>query len=124
MLLGELLYRDADLQGAIGVYEQALAHTPGDPALSARLEAWKREAAVQAPIHHEIAVLAFADPDVFAEPVEHPPGCPEGAAVGTDHLFVFQRDLAIVISDNDQSPLRVTAEPGEQLVTVLELVVI
>jgi len=47
LLLGELLYRDADLQGAIGVYEQALAHSPGDPALSARLEAWKREAAVQ-----------------------------------------------------------------------------
>jgi hypothetical protein len=46
LLLGEILYRDADLQGAIDVYEQALARGPGDPKLTARLEAWRREAAV------------------------------------------------------------------------------
>lgn len=46
LLLGEILYRQADLQGAIDVYEQALARAPGDPKLTARLETWRREAAV------------------------------------------------------------------------------
>lgn len=46
LLLGEILYRDADLQGAIEVYEQALARSPGDPKLISRLEAWRHEAAV------------------------------------------------------------------------------
>lgn len=46
LLLGEILYRAADLDGAIGVYEQALARAPGDARLTARLDAWRREAAV------------------------------------------------------------------------------
>jgi hypothetical protein len=46
LLLGEILYQQADLQGAIDVYEQALARAPGDAKLSARLETWRREAAV------------------------------------------------------------------------------
>jgi hypothetical protein len=46
LLLGEILYRATDLSGAIGVYEQALALAPGDARLTARLEAWRREAAV------------------------------------------------------------------------------
>ena len=47
LLLGEILYHDADLQGAIGVYEQALARAPGEERLTARLETWRREFAVQ-----------------------------------------------------------------------------
>jgi hypothetical protein len=46
LLLGELLYRDADLQGAIQVYEQALTYAPNQPRLTARLEAWRHEAAL------------------------------------------------------------------------------
>lgn len=46
LLLGEILYRTADLSGAIGIYEQALARAPGDARLTARLDAWRREAAV------------------------------------------------------------------------------
>ncbi len=46
LLLGEILYRAADLDGAIGVYAQALARAPGDARLTARLDAWRREAAV------------------------------------------------------------------------------
>lgn len=45
-LLGEILYSQADLQGAISVYEQALALSPGDAPMTARLESWRREAAV------------------------------------------------------------------------------
>lgn len=47
LLLGEILYREADLRGAIGVFEQALARAPGDARLTARLDTWRREAAVQ-----------------------------------------------------------------------------
>jgi tetratricopeptide (TPR) repeat protein len=46
VLLGELLYRDADLAGAIQVYEQALALQPSQPQIIARLDAWRREAAL------------------------------------------------------------------------------
>ena len=46
LLLGEILYRDGDLQGAIDVYEQARVRSPGEPKFATRLEAWRREAAV------------------------------------------------------------------------------
>jgi Tfp pilus assembly protein PilF len=46
LLLGQILYAQGDLTGAIDVYEQALARTSGEPRLTARLEAWKREAAL------------------------------------------------------------------------------
>jgi hypothetical protein len=54
-LLGEILYRQADLQGAIDVYEQALARAPGDQKLAARLEAWRREAAVHDTLSTKLA---------------------------------------------------------------------
>ena len=44
ILLGQILYRDGDLNGAIHVYEQALAHAPKDTVLAAKLDAWRREA--------------------------------------------------------------------------------
>src|SRR5438270_5063101 len=37
LLLGQILYAEGDLTGAIGVYEQALARAPGETRLSARL---------------------------------------------------------------------------------------
>jgi hypothetical protein len=46
LLLGQLLYAQGDLTGAIDVYEQALAHAPGETRLSARLDAWRKEAAL------------------------------------------------------------------------------
>jgi hypothetical protein len=55
LLLGEILYRAADLDGAIGVYEQALARAPGDPRLTARLDTWKHEAAVHETFSSRIA---------------------------------------------------------------------
>jgi hypothetical protein len=44
LLLGEILYRAADLDGAIAVYEQALANAPLHAQLVKRLEAWHKEA--------------------------------------------------------------------------------
>lgn len=46
LLLGELLYRATDLDGAIQVYEQALAHRPEHAQIQAKLEAWRKEAAL------------------------------------------------------------------------------
>ena len=44
LLLGVLLYRENDLQGAIRVYEEAAARAPDDPQFAARLERWRKEA--------------------------------------------------------------------------------
>lgn len=46
LLLGEVMYRATDLDGAIMVYEQALAYAPNDTRISPRLEAWRKEAAL------------------------------------------------------------------------------
>ena len=55
LLLGELLYADADLQGAIQVYEQALVFAPNQPRLTARLDAWRREAALHDRFSQKVA---------------------------------------------------------------------
>src|SRR5262245_40350928 len=47
LLLGDILYSQADLQSAINTYEQALTYAPADERLKKKLEAWRREAAVQ-----------------------------------------------------------------------------
>lgn len=49
LLLGEIQYREGDLDQAIKTYENALALSPGNPDLTARLQAWKQEADV----HHD-----------------------------------------------------------------------
>ena len=45
-LLGEILYRGSDLDSAIRVYEEALAHAPADEQMVKRLAEWKKEAAL------------------------------------------------------------------------------
>jgi tetratricopeptide (TPR) repeat protein len=47
-LLGEIAYREGDLDLAIRSYERALVNAPGNPELSARLAQWKNESA----LHH------------------------------------------------------------------------
>jgi tetratricopeptide (TPR) repeat protein len=46
LLLGVLLYKDGDLDGAIRVYEDAVVHAPEEPQLVSRLERWRQEAAL------------------------------------------------------------------------------
>lgn len=46
LLLGEILYRGSDLDGAIRVYEEALKYSPSHDALTRRLETWRREASL------------------------------------------------------------------------------
>ena len=46
LLLGEIIYREGDLDRAIKTYETALANAPGNPELTARLAKWREEATV------------------------------------------------------------------------------
>ncbi|HJR61819.1 MAG TPA: tetratricopeptide repeat protein [Vicinamibacterales bacterium] len=46
LVLGEVLYRANDLNGAIQIYQQALAHAPDHQQILTKLEAWRREAAL------------------------------------------------------------------------------
>jgi tetratricopeptide (TPR) repeat protein len=46
LLLGEILYRGGDLNGAIETYERAAAHAPDHRLLESRLEDWRKEAAL------------------------------------------------------------------------------
>jgi hypothetical protein len=46
LLLGEIMYREGDLDHAIKAYETALTFAPGNTDLTSRLQAWHREADV------------------------------------------------------------------------------
>lgn len=46
LLLGDLLYRGSDIEGALRVYEEAQRHAPGDATLASRIEKLQREAAL------------------------------------------------------------------------------
>lgn len=46
LLLGTLLYRGGDVEGAIGVYDDAAARSPTDPQVRTRLERWRKEASL------------------------------------------------------------------------------
>jgi hypothetical protein len=46
LLLGNVLYKSGDIDGAIATYEQALAHAPDHPRLTRQLDAWRKEAAL------------------------------------------------------------------------------
>jgi tetratricopeptide (TPR) repeat protein len=46
LLLGEILYRSDDLSGAIQTYENALGYAADNRVLTAKLEAWRKEAAL------------------------------------------------------------------------------
>jgi len=46
VLLGEVLYRSGDIDGAILVYEQALTTAPGHAQMLKKIEAWKKESAL------------------------------------------------------------------------------
>ncbi len=43
LVLGAVLYRAGDIDGAIDAYQQALPHAPGHPRLVEQLEAWRKE---------------------------------------------------------------------------------
>ncbi|HEY1304025.1 MAG TPA: tetratricopeptide repeat protein [Vicinamibacterales bacterium] len=50
LLLGEIIYREGDLDQAMKIYETALKFAPGNPDLTARLEKWRAEADVHSTV--------------------------------------------------------------------------
>ena len=47
-LLGQIVYASGDVEGAVAVYERALARGPEIGGMRERLEAWRREASLHA----------------------------------------------------------------------------
>ncbi len=47
LMLGELLYRQSDLQGAIAIYEAAVKHAPNDKTLAERLARLRQEPSLE-----------------------------------------------------------------------------
>lgn len=46
-LLGEIVYRQGDVEAAIRTYETAIGHNAADSSMKMRLEQWRKEAALQ-----------------------------------------------------------------------------
>ena len=115
LLLGEILYRETDLQGAIGVYEQALAYAPTNAQLTTKLEAWRREAAVHDSFSQRIA-------SHFTIMFEGPPDQPLATRVAEmlesaywrigGAIGAYPRDVVPVILYSKEQFRDVTQSPG------------
>jgi hypothetical protein len=115
LLLGEILYREADLDGAIRVYEQALARAPGDPKLTAKLDAWRKEADVHGTLSTRIATN-------FTILFEGPPDQPMAARVSEmlDAIYwqvggalgAFPKDVVTVVLYSKEQFRDITQSPS------------
>ena len=56
LLLGELLYRTGDLNGAIAAYDDALRHAPEQAQLTRKLELWRKEADLHGRFDQKVGV--------------------------------------------------------------------
>ncbi|MEO8522803.1 MAG: tetratricopeptide repeat protein [Acidobacteriota bacterium] len=54
LVLGAVLYRTGDVDAAIDVYQQALAHAPDHPRLVQQLQAWRKETALHNGFGHRL----------------------------------------------------------------------
>ena len=54
LLLGDIVYRQGEVDSAIRIYEVALAFAPNDPQLLSKLEAWRKEAALHGSFQHNL----------------------------------------------------------------------
>ena len=54
LLLGDIVYRQGEVDSAIRIYEVALAFAPNDPQLQSKLEAWRKEAALHGSFQHNL----------------------------------------------------------------------
>jgi hypothetical protein len=69
VLLGQILHQQGDLDQAIQVYADALARAPGDKMLTARLEAWRKEAALHQDFQRSMSTNFTV---LFEGPAEQP----------------------------------------------------
>lgn len=115
LLLGEVLYRGGDLDGAIRIYESALVHAPGADHLIRRLEAWRREAALhrdffQAPgAHFTVLFEGPADEGIARGALERL----EAAywRIGTA-LYTFPEQLITVVLYTQEQFRDITRSPS------------
>jgi tetratricopeptide (TPR) repeat protein len=54
LVLGAVLYKSEDIDGAIDTYQQALTHAPDHPRLLQQLEAWRKEATLHSGFGHKL----------------------------------------------------------------------
>jgi tetratricopeptide (TPR) repeat protein len=54
LVLGAVLYKSEDIDGAIDTYQQALIHAPDNPRLLQQLEAWRKEAMLHSSFGHKL----------------------------------------------------------------------
>ena len=114
LLLGEILYRGSDLDGAIRVYEQALVHAPGQEQLTTRLDAWRKEASLHSNFfqsqgaHFTVLFEGPADEEVARRAVE----LLEAAywRVGTA-LYTFPEQVITVVLYTQQQFRDITRSP-------------
>ena len=115
LLLGEILYRAADLDGAIGVYEQALARAPGDARLTARLQTWKHEAAVHETFSSRIANHFTI---LFEGPADQPMAARVSEMIEASYwqvgtaLGAYPRDILTVVLYSKEQFRDVTQSPS------------
>lgn len=69
--------------------------------------------AIQAGAMNERATGLIAQADVAGKPVDHPLRCTERAAGVAHDFFTVERDFAVVVSDDNEMPARVGAQPSE-----------
>jgi hypothetical protein len=55
LVLGAVLYHSGDIDGAIDIYQQALAHAPDHPRLVQQLDAWRKEASLHSGFGRRLA---------------------------------------------------------------------
>lgn len=115
LLLGVLLYRGGDLDGAIRVYETAAARAPDEPQLAARLERWRREASLHDAFRRTMSTNFTV---LFEGPAEEPLATKaleilEAAywRVGTT-LFTYPAEATTVVLYTQEQFRDVTRAPG------------
>jgi tetratricopeptide (TPR) repeat protein len=114
LLLGEILYRGSDLEGAIRVYEQALAHAPKHEQLLKRLDEWRKEASLHSAFflslgaHFTVLFEGPADEELARRAVE----LLEAAywRVGTA-LYTFPEQVITVVLYTQQQFRDITRSP-------------
>lgn len=100
VLLGEVLYRSGDIDGAILVYEQALTRAPAHAQMLKKLEEWKKESALHSRFGQRLSdhfTVLFEGP-AEAALAERAVAILEGAywRVGTA-LYTYPTDVITVV---------------------------
>lgn len=115
LLLGTMLYEAADVEGAIRVYDAALVRAPGHPQIQARVEQWRREAALHGGFqrtqgsHFTVLFEGPAEEDLAAAAVDILERVYD--RIG-DALLTYPVDAVTVVLYTQQQFRDVTRTPG------------